>query len=108
MPSLHLQVEKRKGSPLRLTLCDGCNDSLKRILRRLFDPESGERIGPSQERVDSRTVPGDLYLSRDEVDKWAKEMIQAAKDLEQEVCLMLSLCGNCTHLLKHFTGRSRL
>lgn len=63
------------------------NDSLKHILRRLFDPETGERIGPSQERVDSRTVPGDMYLSRDEVDKWAKEMVQLAVEMEQEVGL---------------------
>ena len=63
------------------------NDSLKRILRRTQNPETGENDGPSRERMDSRTVPGDMYLSRDEVNKWAKEVVQEMKNLGEEVCL---------------------
>ena len=63
------------------------NDSLKRILRRMYNPDTGERDGPSRERADSRSVPGDMYISRDEVDKWAKEVVKEAKKLAEEVCL---------------------
>lgn len=63
------------------------NDSLKRILRRMVDPETGERDGPSREHTDSRKVPGDMYISRDEVNKWAREFMEEVKRLTEEVCL---------------------
>jgi hypothetical protein len=28
-----------------------------------------------------------MYISRDEVDKWAKEVVKEAKKLAEEVCL---------------------
>ena len=59
------------------------NDSLKRILRREYNPATGERDGPSQERADSRSIPGDVYIPRDEVDRWAKEVMQEAMVLEE-------------------------
>ncbi|KAJ7077509.1 hypothetical protein B0H15DRAFT_955006 [Mycena belliarum] len=53
-----------------LSTKDG-NNSLKRWNRR----ERGEdgAAGPSKERHDNRTPPGDYYLTRAEVDVWAKE-----------------------------------
>jgi hypothetical protein len=53
----------------------------------MYNPDTGERDGPSRERADSRSVPGDMYISRDEVDKWAKEVVKEAKKLAEEVCL---------------------
>jgi hypothetical protein len=50
------------------------NDSLKRILCRMANPDTGEQDGPSRERADSRVVSGDLYLSQDQVNKWAREL----------------------------------
>lgn len=67
------------------------NDSLKRILRKEkeLDDMLGEGVLPpprSSERTDSRKVRGDYYLSREEVNEWAKEvlaeMISANPDAE--------------------------
>ncbi|KAJ7075730.1 hypothetical protein B0H15DRAFT_791447 [Mycena belliarum] len=56
-----------------LSTKDG-NNSLKRWDRR----ERGEdgAAGESKERADSRKVPGDYYLSRDEVDLWGQEELE--------------------------------
>jgi hypothetical protein len=70
------------------------NDSLKRILRRMLNPDSGERDGPSREQADSRTVPGDMYISREEVDKWAKEWVEEVKKLAETVCPSLNFVMN--------------
>lgn len=66
-----------------LVTMDG-NDSLKRILRRqpLATPADGEpdpegpQVGVSRELPDHRTVGGDYLLSREKVDRWAKEVVQ--------------------------------
>jgi hypothetical protein len=60
------------------------NDSLKRILRRqpLATPAEGEpepegpRVGDSRELPDHRTVAGDYLISREKVDRWAKDIVQ--------------------------------
>ncbi|KAF8133150.1 hypothetical protein K438DRAFT_1787703 [Mycena galopus ATCC 62051] len=56
-----------------LTTMDG-NDSLKRVLRHSKTDGSEEEptLGPSKEREDSRDGGEDYFLSRDQVDKWAK------------------------------------
>ncbi|KAF8157569.1 hypothetical protein K438DRAFT_1777209 [Mycena galopus ATCC 62051] len=56
-----------------LVTMDG-NDSLKRVLRRTKTDGSEEEpvLGPSKEREDSRDGGEDYFLSREEVDKWAK------------------------------------
>jgi hypothetical protein len=64
-------------------MMDG-GDSLKRIIRRDPAPdlepgeEEGEhpRVGQSREREDPRTVGEDYYLTREVVDKWAKERLE--------------------------------
>ncbi|RDB20084.1 hypothetical protein Hypma_012873 [Hypsizygus marmoreus] len=61
-----------------LVTMDG-NDSLKRILRRgpAEEDEDGELApGVSRELRDDRQVGGDYYLSRERVDKWAKELLE--------------------------------
>ena len=50
------------------------NDSLKRIRRRTLDDEGVP--GASCEHIDTRTIGGDFYLARAEVDRWADEQIQ--------------------------------
>ncbi|KAF8131776.1 hypothetical protein K438DRAFT_1788198 [Mycena galopus ATCC 62051] len=56
-----------------LTTMDG-NDSLKRVLRRSKTDGSEEEpvLGPSKERDDSRDGGEDYFLSREQVDEWAK------------------------------------
>lgn len=53
------------------------NDSLKRVQLReedIYNEETGERIrGETRERVDPRKMKGDFFLSRDEVDRWARD-----------------------------------
>jgi KDZ transposase-like protein len=63
-----------------LVTMDG-NDSLKRILRRKPAPESGDElnvppVGESRELADSRKVGGGYYISRERVDRWAKEVLE--------------------------------
>jgi hypothetical protein len=50
------------------------NDSLKRIRTRFMDEDGVP--GRSCEHADSRTVHGDFFLAREEVDKWADEALQ--------------------------------
>jgi len=61
------------------------NDSLKRILRRILG-EDDEVPGHSSERVDSRTVNDDFYLTREYVDQWADEAFEDLMATEHQVC----------------------
>ncbi|KAJ7323994.1 hypothetical protein DFH08DRAFT_711539 [Mycena albidolilacea] len=56
-----------------LSTMDG-NDSLKRVLRRAKTNGSKQEptLGPSKEREDSRDGGEDYFLTREQVDKWAK------------------------------------
>jgi hypothetical protein len=67
------------------------NDSLKRILRRTLNPNTGKRDGPSREHTDSRAVPGDMYISRDDVNKWARECVVESKRVAAMVGLSMDL-----------------
>ena len=66
-----------------LVTMDG-NDSLKHIIQRLpvVTPAEGEvvpegpHVGDSRELLDSRKVGGDYFVSREKVDKWAKEALE--------------------------------
>jgi len=63
-----------------LVTMDG-NDSLKRIQKRsqvVEDLVEGEdsNIAESNERIDTRCVSGDYYLSRQTVDRWSKEVLE--------------------------------
>ncbi|PPQ80089.1 hypothetical protein CVT24_006543 [Panaeolus cyanescens] len=68
-----LQNEEKLKFSMLVTM-DG-NDSLKRLIKRETDGLEGEGMGESMERNDPRTVHGDYYLSREEVDKWARESV---------------------------------
>ncbi|KAJ6510472.1 hypothetical protein C8R45DRAFT_1050270 [Mycena sanguinolenta] len=59
-----------------LTTMDG-NDSLKRVLRwsKTDGSEDEPTLGPSREREDSRDGGEDYFLSREQVDKWAKDWV---------------------------------
>jgi len=58
----------------------------------MLNPETGEQDGSIREQVDSRKVPGDMYISQDEVDKWAKEFMAEMNELVEEVCLFFLTC----------------
>jgi hypothetical protein len=79
-----------------LVTMDG-NDSLKRILRRdpppapaEGEPEpEGPQVGESREHPDSRKVGGDYLLMRENVDRWAKAILQELLP-ELEVSLIMT------------------
>jgi len=56
------------------------NDSLWRILRRSSSQDDDGTLGPSSELPSSRSVPGDRYLSREDVDRWADGVLQGMMD----------------------------
>jgi hypothetical protein len=76
--SYKLQGEKKLIFDMLVTM-DG-NDSLKRIIRRDAVPDpvgDGEpELGESCELTDSRDANGDYFLSREKVDKWAREVLE--------------------------------
>lgn len=51
------------------------NDSLKRCIGQGPKNMEGE-AEPSIERINTRTVCGDIYLSREEVNKWNMELLE--------------------------------
>jgi len=61
------------------------NDSLRQVLRRVLG-EDDEVPGQSSERVDSRTVDDDFYLTCEYVDQWADEAFEDLMATEPQVC----------------------
>ncbi|KAJ7776444.1 hypothetical protein B0H16DRAFT_1659785 [Mycena metata] len=77
-PSCLYKLEGEADIPLPfLATIDG-NNSLKRFWRREREVEADGSMAPgvSKELHDSRAPPGDYYLPREEVDKWAKEGLE--------------------------------
>lgn len=63
-----------------LLACMDGNESLRRVLRREvteeFDDETGDQLpGKSKERMDSRDAGQGYFLSREDVDEWAKSRL---------------------------------
>ncbi|KAK7437700.1 hypothetical protein VKT23_018416 [Stygiomarasmius scandens] len=75
-PACLYKVAGEKQLKFSLMGCMDGGDSLKRVARRALGvDEEGNMVsgtGPSQERQDSRIGGGDYYLTREEVDRWAK------------------------------------
>ena len=79
-----------------LTTMDG-NDSLKRVLRRekvpMADSETGEPVlGKSRERVDNRDAGDGYYVSRERVERWAKDRLADRLPMQQEKTVRVSSC----------------
>jgi hypothetical protein len=55
------------------------NDSLKQIAQRSpIVSEDADIHGPSCEKTNTRQVSGDMYISRDDVNRWAREAVAQA------------------------------
>ena len=53
------------------------NDSLKQITRRSpIVNKDADIHGPSCERTDTQQVSGDMYISHDDVNRWAREAVE--------------------------------
>ena len=62
------------------------NNSLSRLLRRSATSQDDEAtLGPSCERNDTRNLSGDMYISRDDVDKWAREVVAQVQSASEGV-----------------------
>jgi hypothetical protein len=92
-----------------LSTKDG-NNSLKRWGRRARTEDGAE--GASTERGDDRTVPGDYYLTRAEVDVWAKEglddLLKGFVPDDGDAVSLLRPCSlpYCSHLRQHWEPES--
>ncbi|KAF7341857.1 hypothetical protein MSAN_02041200 [Mycena sanguinolenta] len=75
-PACLYKLEGEEAIPLPFLATFDGNNSLKRFWRREREvvQADGRAIpGASKEQRDDRTAPGDYYIPRAEVDKWAKE-----------------------------------
>jgi hypothetical protein len=81
-----------------LVTMDG-NDSLKRVLRRKptpIDPGDGNApvVGVPNELKDERTVGAGYYLTREQVDRWSRDIVlewikQHQNDIVSPILLVL-------------------
>jgi hypothetical protein len=56
------------------------NDSLKRVIQQgPADDKDPNKPRQSRESIDTRRVPGDMYISRENVNNWAREVVGQAK-----------------------------
>ncbi|KAG6822415.1 hypothetical protein H0H92_013982 [Tricholoma furcatifolium] len=88
------------------------NDSLKRLrcavkAPQTDDAEAGPRLGESRARQDTRTIPGDRYLTRAEVDWWAKmELAEILPgDTSQEEASDNPCVGRWTNMINEVTAK---
>jgi hypothetical protein len=73
------------------------NDSLRRILRRSTSQDDDRTLGPSSELPSTRSVPGDRYLSREDVDKWADGVLQEMMDEDADSVRNSVIFLKCFH-----------
>jgi len=65
------------------------NNSLSRLLRWSATSQDDENApGPSCERNDTRDLSGDLYISRDDVDKWARDVVAQVQSASEGVIMI--------------------
>lgn len=83
-PACTNKLQGQLDLDLSMLLAMDGNDSLKRLLRR-SPSDNPEVVGPCNERVDTRQVEGDFYISRDDVNKYAREIVGESKNLEASV-----------------------
>jgi hypothetical protein len=92
-PACSYKLEGEDDLIFKMLLTMDGNDSLKCILRRapVDDPAEGgaepdgPQVGESRELPDSRKVGGDYFISREHVDRWAKDVLKEA--LPELVCV---------------------
>ena len=73
------------------------NDSLRRILRRSTSQDDDRTLGPSSELPSTHSVPGDQYLSREDVDKWADGVLQEMMDEDADSVRNSVIFLKCFH-----------
>lgn len=84
-PACTYTLKDEKSLLFSLLFAMDGNNSLKRLLLRRPSVDDPSKPGPSCERPDSRSVPGDVYVSREAVNRWSQELVGAVKALEEDV-----------------------
>lgn len=70
------------------------NDSLKRIVQRAAAVDGDLGVpGPSCEETDTRHVMSNMYISREDVNKWARELVAKAKVASEGVSFIFTFCS---------------
>ncbi|KAF7979474.1 hypothetical protein HWV62_42299 [Athelia sp. TMB] len=84
-PPCMYRVESEQNMKFSMLWAEDGNDSLKRFERRALPEEGGPLLGPLVESIDTRTTfPGNMYISRTEVDKWATPPGARNRDPEED------------------------
>ncbi|KZP03987.1 hypothetical protein FIBSPDRAFT_968521 [Athelia psychrophila] len=79
-PCMYMLKDEPRMTFSMLSAMDG-NNSFKHFERRAIPDEDSPAHGDSIETIDSRTIPGNMYLTRATVDKWA--MKPGSRDPEE-------------------------
>jgi hypothetical protein len=69
------------------------NDSLKQVIRRSPAVDGDPNPGPSREQTDTRHMSGDMYISQEDVDKWAQEVTSQAMAAVEGVSSIFIFCS---------------
>jgi hypothetical protein len=70
------------------------NNSLKQIIWRSHsDDKNPNNPGPSSKRTDTRRVLGDMYIPREDVNKWACELVEKVKSASEGVSRIILHCS---------------
>ncbi|KAF8220137.1 hypothetical protein L208DRAFT_1335600, partial [Tricholoma matsutake] len=110
-PACCYKLEDKQELIFKMLITMDGNDSLKCILQQqpLATPAEGEpeckgpHIGESRELPDSRKVASDYLLSREKVDRWAKNILEEVlpeDDTEENPC-----AGRWTNMINELTAR---
>ncbi|KAF7979794.1 hypothetical protein HWV62_40842 [Athelia sp. TMB] len=84
-PPCMYRVEGEQNMKFSMLWAEDGNDSLKRFERRALPEEGGPLLGPLIESIDTRVIfPGNMYISRTEVDKWAMPPGTRNRDPEED------------------------
>jgi hypothetical protein len=88
-PCMHKLREEPSLIFSMLWAMDGC-DTPKRILRRSSATDGDpSKPGPSCERIDTRRVGGDMYIPRDDVNKWARKEVEKVQSTSEAVSFLI-------------------
>lgn len=106
-PTCSYKLHNEKELILKTLVTMDGNNSLKRLRRDGAGKEASDAQQSRCALPDSRSAPGDYYLSRAEVDAWSKDAIkkdrmnrQATVNLDAISFLSVCLCAICRAMTK--------
>ncbi|KAG6824531.1 hypothetical protein H0H92_006579, partial [Tricholoma furcatifolium] len=111
-PACTYKLEEEGNLIFKMLFTMDGNDSLKRLRRSVNvlatdeDSEAPPQMGESRARQDSRTVSGDRYLKREDVDRWVKAtMEEELADISKEELEDNPCAGRWTNMINEVTAK---